>query len=99
MRVDGADFDDWTGNFRVMNTLPLWQLGYYGGLQRYPFHNPTRGGLDWTGQGRGCNRQTGWMVVDAASYSGVELTAIDFRFEQHCEGAAPALRGRVRWSR
>jgi hypothetical protein len=97
MRVDGVDFDDWTGNFRAMSTLPLWQLGYYGNLQRYPFHNPTLGGLDWTGRGSGCNTLTGWMVVDAVSYSGTDLMAIDFRFEQHCEGAAPALRGPCRW--
>jgi hypothetical protein len=99
MRVDGAGFDDWTGSFRAMNSLPLWQPGYYGNLQRYPFHNPTLGGLDWSGQGRGCNTLSGWIVVDSVTYSGVDLVAVDFRFEQHCDGGAPALRGRVRWSR
>jgi hypothetical protein len=26
-----------------------------------------------------------------------ELIAIDLRFEQHCEGAAPALHGQIHW--
>jgi hypothetical protein len=28
---------------------------------------------------------------------GNTLTAIEFRFEQHCEGGGPALNGAIRW--
>jgi hypothetical protein len=87
----------WYGNFVGMNTLSQLAPGYYGGLQRYPFHNPLRGGLDWSGNGRGCNKLTGWFVVDKATYSLGELLAIDLRFEQHCEGGAPALHGMIHW--
>jgi hypothetical protein len=88
----------WTGEFRAMTGLTQLQPGYYGNLQRYPFHNPAFGGLNWSGDGRGCNTLTGWFVVDSVTYTAGVLTAIDLRFEQHCEGATPALRGRVRWS-
>ena len=68
-------------------------------LQRYPFHNVTKGGLNWSGDGRGCNRLTGWFVIDRVTYSDSTLTAIDLRFEQRCDDRLPygdlepALRG------
>jgi hypothetical protein len=88
----------WTGDFQTMNTLSQFQPGYYGGLERYPFHNPTMGGLDWSGEGRGCNTLLGWFVVDNVTYVGSTLTSIDLRFEQHCEGGAPALHGAIHWA-
>lgn len=90
---------DWTGDFVGMNTLSQLQPGYYGNLQRYPFQNITRGGLYWRGYGRGCNQLAGWFVVDKVSYALGELTAIDLRFEQHCDGLTPALHGAIHWSK
>ena len=87
----------WNGDFQAMNALSRLEVGYYGDLQRYPFHNPVKGGLDWSGEGRGCNTLTGWFVVDGVTYSGPTLTAIDLRFEQHCEGVGPALHGKIHW--
>ena len=81
-----------------MNTLSQFQPGYYGDLERYPFHNPVKGGLSWYGQGRGCNTLRGWFVVDSVTYFNGFLSSIDLRFEQHCEGLTPALHGRIRWS-
>lgn len=94
--LNGATW--WYGDFKAMNTLTQLQPGYYGNLQRYPFHNPTIGGLSWSGDGRGCNTLTGWFVVDSVSYDNGVLKAIDLRFEQHCEGGAPALHGKVHWA-
>ena len=88
---------DWHGDFQAMNSITQLQQGYYPNLMRYPFHNPVRGGLSWDGMGRGCNTLTGWFAVDAVSYSGTSLTSIDLRFEQHCEGGAPALHGVIHW--
>jgi hypothetical protein len=88
---------DWDGDFQGMNTLTQLQPGYYPNLQRYPFNNPVLGGLSWDGMGRGCNTLTGWFAVDAVSYSGTSLTSIDLRFEQHCDGEAPALHGAIHW--
>ncbi len=88
---------DWWGDFQAMNTLELLQAGYYPGLERYPFNNPRKGGLSWYGNGRGCNELTGWFAIDQVLYSGVTLTGVDLRFEQHCEGGAPALHGQIHW--
>jgi uncharacterized repeat protein (TIGR01451 family) len=88
----------WTGFFQAMNTLPDLQAGYYGGLLRFPFGNPTRGGLAWYGEGRGCNEASGWFVIDSITYAGNSVDSIQLRFEQHCEFAAPSLRGFIRWS-
>ena len=89
----------WYGNFQTMNTISQLQPGFYPGLQRYPFHNPVLGGLDWTGGGRGCNTQKGWFALDNVTYdaNGV-LTAIDLRFEQNCEGGTTALHGAIHWT-
>ncbi|MFG6467621.1 hypothetical protein [Roseateles sp. BYS87W] len=87
----------WGGTFLAMNTVADLQPGYYGSLMRYPFGNPTRGSMEWSGDGRGCNRLTGWFVVDSLTRVNGQLTALDLRFEQHCEGMGPALRGKVHW--
>jgi len=89
----------WSGDFVGMLGLGQLQPGYYGDLQRYPFHNTARGGFNWSGNSRGCNMLTGWVVVDSVSYSLGQLTAIDLRFEQHCEGAVAAQRGVIHWAR
>lgn len=81
-----------------MNTLPDLRAGYYGGLLRFTSHNPATGGLSWYGEGRGCNVASGWFVIDSISYTGDSLSAIELRFEYHCEQDAPALRGYIRWS-
>ena len=90
--------EDWTGNFKGMNFLADLEEGYYGDLQRYPFQNPVKGGLSWSGEGRGCNRLTGWFAVDSVTYDAGAITAVDLRFEQHCEGNTPALYGEIRWA-
>jgi len=87
----------WRGDFQGMTGTVQLLPGYYGNLERYPFHNPAYGGLSWSGQGRGCNRLTGWFVVDSVAYSSGVLSAIDLRFEQHCEGGTAALHGQIRW--
>lgn len=94
--VAGNDY--WNGSFQAMGNLSQLQAGYYGNLQRYPFGNPAFGGMDWTGNGRGCNTLQGWFVIDSISYVNGMITAIDLRFEQHCEGNTAALHGQVHWA-
>ncbi len=95
--VDAAQW--WYGDFQTMNTLTRLEPGYYPDLRRYPFHNPVKGGLDWSGEGRGCNTLLGWFAVDRVTYTNGTLTALDLRFEQHCEGGTTALHGVIRWDR
>ncbi len=54
--------------------------------------------MDWYGESRGCNTITDWFVVDSVTYAGATLTAINLRFEQHCEGSLYPLRGEIHWS-
>jgi hypothetical protein len=98
MTVNVTADEDWRGEFKAMNHLGELKPGYYGDLRRYPFHNPLKGGLSWSGEGRGCNELTGWFVVDRVTYTGGTLSEIELRFEQHCDGFGPALRGQIRWS-
>jgi hypothetical protein len=81
-----------------MSGITELQPGYYANLERYPFHNPANGGLDWIGEGRGCNTLTGWFAVDSVTYNSGTLSAIDLRFEQHCEGGPAALHGQIHWT-
>ncbi len=89
----------WSADFQGMNSLSSLLPGYYASLQRYPFHDPTKGGLNWEGEGRACNRLQGWFVIDSIQLSNGVLQAIDLRFEQRCDGATVALHGKLHWSR
>ena len=89
----------WLGTFQPMQSLSQLQPGYYPGLNRYPLHNPTTGGLLWNTEGRDCNMLSGWVVVDGVGYTNSTLTSIDLRFEQHCEGKSLSLHGAIHWTR
>jgi hypothetical protein len=75
----------------------LISIGYYGGVQRFPFNDPNKGGLDVAVAGIGCNTLSGWFYIDNIGYAGTTLTAIDLRFEQHCNEGSPALHGALHW--
>jgi hypothetical protein len=89
---------DWNGDFVGRDGIFALEVGYYAGLHRYPFHNPAKGGLDWSGNGRGCNTLTGWFAIDRIVYIGTTVKELDMRFEQHCEGGEPALHGAIHWT-
>ena len=55
----------WVGNFQGLDAVPTLPPGYYGGVQRWPFHNPVKGGLAWGGGGAGCNELSGWFSIDS----------------------------------
>jgi hypothetical protein len=98
LTIKVAGEEDWTGNFRAMNSLTQLQPGYYGNLRRAGFHNPRIGGIDFYGDGRGCNLVTGWFVIDDIAYSNGNVSSLDLRFIQHCDGRAEALRGKIHWA-
>lgn len=89
--------ESWFGIFQEPSPLSQLQPGNYVDLQRYPFHDPTRGGLSWDGEGRGCNTLLGWFTIDSVTYVGGALASVDLRFEQHCDGSTSALRGTMHW--
>ncbi|HEY4819030.1 MAG TPA: Calx-beta domain-containing protein [Candidatus Acidoferrum sp.] len=75
------------------------KVGEYEGAQRFAFHSPTRPGIDVSGNGRGCNTIAGRFLVSDITFApngSIQTLAVDF--EQHCEGATPALSGSVRYN-
>jgi hypothetical protein len=71
-------------------------VGTYEAARRWPFNGPTQPGLGFYGSGRGCNTLTGRFVVLALTLepdNTVDL--LHATFEQHCEGASPALTGEL----
>lgn len=97
MTVDGQQY--WTGQFAMPQAQAKLTTGLYENLQRYPFHNMINGGLNWSGEGRGCNTLSGWFSVDQATYVGKTLQSVDIRFQQNCSDDAPSLRGKIHWTK
>lgn len=88
------------GNFWHLHmAAPVGQQlvpGVYEGATRWPFQATTEPGLDFTGDGRGCNTSTGRFEVLEAVYGPLGyVERFHATFEQHCEGAPPALFGEV----
>jgi hypothetical protein len=97
LSIEGTEW--WLGRFDGPDSLSQLTPGMYANVTRYPFHDRAVGGLDWGGESRGCNTLTGWFAVDSVVYLDGTLDFIDLRFEQHCEGLAPALHGTIHWER
>ncbi len=93
--VGGANGDFWSLDLAAPAGQPL-AAGVYSGATRYPFNAPGEPGLDVDGNGRGCNTLTGsFTIVDVAFAPNGYVQTLDATFEQHCDGADPALRGEV----
>ncbi len=93
--------------FESSDFFPFWQLffaapanktlavGVYTGATGS--QSAGRPGLDVSGEGRGCNTLTGSFEIKEIAYGpDSEILVFWATFEQHCEGAVPALRGEVR---
>jgi hypothetical protein len=91
--VSGNNGDWWGGVFQAPTGDILAPGSTYPNATRYPFNNGGAG-LDWSGNGRGCNTLTGWFAVDEIAFTErEEVRYLRIRFEQHCESADPALHG------
>jgi hypothetical protein len=88
----------WHLDFAAANSQFL-AVATYTGAARFPFQTSSQPGLSVFGDGRGCNTLTGSFQVLEVSYgAGSTINSFDAIFEQHCEGAVPALRGEVRYN-
>jgi hypothetical protein len=96
--VDAADGDWWGASFVPAQGDVLVGGATYPDAHRYPF-NGSGPGMDVSGSGRGCNTLVGSFTVNQIGFSSATgtLDRLDLTFEQHCEGATPALRGRLRY--
>jgi hypothetical protein len=69
--------------------------GLYNPAERYPFQQAIAG-LDVDGNGVGCNTLTGKFSIEEMARDPVSgINRFSATFEQHCDGATPALRGVV----
>jgi hypothetical protein len=90
--VDTAGF--WSLHFSTDEINVPLDTQVYQNTERWPFEDPGHPGLDVSGDGSGCNISTGaFQVEDLQVTPGGSLTSFTATFEQHCEAAAPALRG------
>jgi hypothetical protein len=88
----------WFLDFAAPNNLPL-TVGTYTGAVRFPLQDPNQPGLSVSGDGRGCDTLTGsFQVLEVTYGANNDVDAFDATFEQHCEGATPALRGEIRYN-
>ncbi len=88
----------WYLDFAAPNNQPL-AVGTYTGATRFPFQASNEPGLSVDGDGRGCNNDNGSFTVLEINYgSNSTINSFDAIFEQHCEGATPALRGEIRYN-
>jgi hypothetical protein len=96
--VDAANGDWWGATFAPAQGDVLAAGTTYKDAHRYPFSG-SGAGMDVSGNGRGCNTLVGSFTVDQIGFSSTNgaLDRLDVSFEQHCEGATPALHGRLRY--
>jgi hypothetical protein len=97
LTVEVAGDESWLGVFELPDTFRLLETGSYENLQRFGMHTAAVGGMDWSGNGRSCRQLDGWLIIDKVTYDGMELTGIDLRFEQRCQGSATFMQGQVHW--
>ena len=99
VRFNTPTFDHfWTLDFVAPHFAPL-AVGSYEGATRYPFQDEDQPGLSVGGDGRGCNTSTGRFEIKEIVYgAGDAITAFWAAFEQHCEYAAAAAFGEVRFN-
>jgi hypothetical protein len=95
MRTDPSSTDYWILRFAAPPGQTL-AAGTYTDAARAGSQTAGQPGLDLSGMGRGCNTVIGSFTVSDAVFGPYGYVQ-SFRatFEQHCEGAFPALRGEV----
>lgn len=92
--------DAWTFEFEPMSGQQALQVGFYDGAERRASGNPAVAKMTASHIGSFCNRLSGWWAVDAVTYDpDGYVSAIELRFEHHCERRSAALRGMLRWVR
>lgn len=96
MNLDITGDQKWQVEFATMDALKRLQVGYYPNLKYHTRHNPLVGGLAMKGESPPCYGMAGWAIIDAVTYTGNDVTALDMRLEQTCNGLNPQ-RGQIRW--
>jgi hypothetical protein len=72
------------------------EVGEYLDAKRFPFSGASPG-IEFSGEGRGCNQIAGQFVVWELEFKGNEVTKLAIDFVQRCETKMPPLYGRLRY--
>jgi hypothetical protein len=70
--------------------------GYYSGVQQAEFRSGKHPGLDISGNGHGCNADTGSFDVRDLATSGPKIIRLDLLYTQYCDAGPGALFGEIR---
>jgi hypothetical protein len=80
----GVELDGYLLQFDAPGDANL-TVGSYTGATRYPF-NTTEPGIDFSGNGRGCNTISGEYFIDDFAYDAQGTTRLAARWVHRCEG-------------
>jgi hypothetical protein len=75
----------------------IFAVGEYLSVQQTPTRQAGHPGLDITSTNETCSTDTGSFEVREIAYSGKAVSSLDLLYEQHCDGAAAALFGEIRF--
>ena len=82
--------------FAAPHGLPLIPGSYEGATSLFPAPAAGTPGLDVEGDGSACSTVTCRFEIQNVAFGyGTRVDALDATFEQHCDGAVPALRGSI----
>jgi hypothetical protein len=86
----------WTLDLAGPDQRPLTQ-GTYLDAERYSYQAAGQSGLDYTLDGRSCDRLGGQFAIAAIAHDRIDglPSRLDATFEQRCEDLVPALRGEI----
>ena len=88
----GTGGSDWRVELAGRYNQPLLQPGLYDDVQRWPDHNPAKGGLAVAGEGRGCNELSG-RVCDRRDHLREHRVPEHAGASLDLDAVRPALRG------
>ncbi|MBY0420518.1 MAG: hypothetical protein K2W88_20900, partial [Pararheinheimera sp.] len=96
---EGNQNYNWFLSFGAANGTPLIPRHYIG-ASRYPFQPFNTPGLDFSGNGRGCNTSRGEFTIHEIAYSGGEaspkLDVLAMDLVQYCEGGTTKIQASIR---
>lgn len=86
--------EDWHLSFATPSGASF-EAGMATTARRYPFQEAHEGGIEITGDGRGCNEIEGSFEVTEASFDSNGLVRLEISFEQQCDGQSTLLSGNL----
>ena len=87
--------------WRLVLAMPKGQAlapGVQGIVQRYPFRTPDRPGINFSGEGRGCNRISGWFEIIEVEVVGSTVNKLAADIRHTCADIDTSFFGPLRFN-